>query len=101
MNIQSITIIADFLMRYFFFSASDLRGDGIPIRWSAIESILQDCYDAKSDIWMFGHVINEIFTYGCEPFTDHYSLTTDDIIAGVLTIFWYPIYLKIRSTMLQ
>ncbi|XP_062584489.1 uncharacterized protein LOC134246178 [Saccostrea cucullata] len=64
---------------------TDMQGDGIPIRWSAVESILLDCYDARSDIWMFGHVIHELFTYGCEPFTDHYSSTTDDIISGVLS----------------
>ncbi|XP_061188790.1 uncharacterized protein LOC133196963 [Saccostrea echinata] len=63
----------------------DMQGDGIPIRWSAVESILLNCYDARSDIWMFGHVIHELFTYGCEPFTDQYSSTTDDIISGVLS----------------
>lgn len=69
-----------------------MHGDGIPIRWSAVESILQDNYDVRSDIWMFGHLIHEMFTYGCEPFTDQYSSTTDDIISGVLNI---PSKLKI------
>ncbi|XP_061188789.1 uncharacterized protein LOC133196962 [Saccostrea echinata] len=64
---------------------ADMQGDGFPIRWSAVESILLNCYDARSDIWMFGHVIHELFTYGCEPFTDQYSSTTDDIISGVLS----------------
>ena len=61
------------------------------MRWSAVESILQDLYDAKTDIWMFGHVIHELFTYGCEPFTDQYSVNTDDIISGVIVIISFAV----------
>ena len=61
------------------------------MRWSAVESILQDLFDAKTDIWMFGHVIHELFTYGCEPFTDQYSVNTDDIISGVIVIISFAV----------
>ena len=73
------------------FHFPDLRGDGLPVRWSAVESILQDLYDAKTDIWMFGHVIHELFTYGCEPYTDQYSVNTDDIISGVIVIISFAV----------
>jgi hypothetical protein len=34
---------------------------------------------------MFGHVIHAVHTYGCEPYTELYSETTDDIIAKVVS----------------
>ena len=40
---------------------------------------------------MFGHVIHELFTYGCEPFTDQYSVNTDDIISGVIVIISFAV----------
>ncbi|KAK3086739.1 hypothetical protein FSP39_022704 [Pinctada imbricata] len=56
----------------------------IPTRWSAPESFLQDKFDRMSDIWMFGHVIREVFTYGCQPYTEIYSEDTENIMVKVI-----------------
>lgn len=40
-----------------------------PIRWMAPESIGQQVYSKKSDVWMFGIVVYEIVSQ-CEPHTD-------------------------------
>jgi hypothetical protein len=40
-----------------------------PIRWMAPESIGQQIYSKKSDVWMFGMLIYEIVAQ-CEPYTD-------------------------------
>ncbi|XP_062596478.1 uncharacterized protein LOC134257922 [Saccostrea cucullata] len=64
---------------------SVISGDWIPIRWSAPESILHGKYDSKTDVWMFGHTIHEMFTYGCEPYTELYSENTEEVIIRVVT----------------
>ncbi|KAK3085618.1 hypothetical protein FSP39_006154 [Pinctada imbricata] len=61
----------------------DLNSTQIPTRWSAPESFLQDRFDTYSDIWMLGHAIREIFTCGCQPYTEMYSEDTGDIMAKV------------------
>lgn len=63
----------------------DIYGENIPTRWSAPESLWDGKFDSYSDVWMFGHVIYAIFTHGCEPYTELYSETTDDIMARVLS----------------
>ncbi|XP_062571924.1 uncharacterized protein LOC134233858 [Saccostrea cucullata] len=64
---------------------ADFHGENIPTRWSAPESLWEDKYDVYTDIWMIGHVIHSLFTYGCEPYTELYSETTDDIMAKVVS----------------
>ncbi|XP_070547709.1 fibroblast growth factor receptor 3-like [Ptychodera flava] len=36
----------------------------LPVRWMALESILECVYTAKSDVWSFGIVLWEIFNFG-------------------------------------
>ncbi|XP_062572025.1 uncharacterized protein LOC134233952 [Saccostrea cucullata] len=64
---------------------ADIHGENIPTRWSAPESLWEDKYDVFTDIWMIGHLIHSLFTYGCEPYTELYSETTDDIMAKVVS----------------
>ncbi|GFO40921.1 tyrosine-protein kinase [Plakobranchus ocellatus] len=40
----------------------------IPTRWSAPESLKYNKYSAKSDVWMFGHLMYEVLTHGCSPY---------------------------------
>jgi serine/threonine protein kinase len=40
-----------------------------PIRWMSPESIGQQVYSKKSDVWMFGIVVYEIVSQ-CEPHTN-------------------------------
>ena len=59
--------IADFgLARSNNFVAAD--NDVMPIKWTAVESLLRHEYSTKSDIWSFGILMWEIFSLGEIPY---------------------------------
>ncbi|XP_069112871.1 uncharacterized protein [Argopecten irradians] len=62
----------------------DIECDFIPTRWSAPESLLDDQYDARSDTWMVGLLIYEIFTHGFHPFRNDYATKIDDTMENVV-----------------
>ncbi|XP_065897512.1 uncharacterized protein [Dysidea avara] len=53
----------------------------LPIRWMAIEAILERKYSVQSDVWSFGIVIWEIFTFGGYPYP---SLTNIEVVDAIL-----------------
>eukprot|EP00731_Ephydatia_muelleri_P021008 Em0013g735a len=42
----------------------------IPVKWTAPEALEEHLYTCKSDIWSYGVVLWEIFTYGHSPYPD-------------------------------
>ncbi|KFO91063.1 hypothetical protein N320_10183, partial [Buceros rhinoceros silvestris] len=51
-------------------------GTMLPIRWMPPESILYHKFTTESDIWSFGVVLWEIFTYGKQPW---YQLSNTEV----------------------
>ncbi|RWS06380.1 BDNF/NT-3 growth factors receptor-like protein, partial [Dinothrombium tinctorium] len=49
----------------------------LPVRWMSPESILYRKFTTESDIWSFGVVLWEIFSYGKQPF---YELSNHEVI---------------------
>lgn len=50
----------------------------LPIRWMPPESIMYRKFTTESDIWSFGVVLWEIFTYGKQPW---YQLSNSEVWA--------------------
>ncbi|XP_072916044.1 high affinity nerve growth factor receptor-like [Hemitrygon akajei] len=72
--------IGDFGMSRDIYSTDYYRVGGctmLPIRWMPPESIMYRKFTAESDIWSFGVVLWEIFTYGKQPW---YQLSNTEAI---------------------
>ena len=40
----------------------------LPVRWMAPESVLYGKFTAETDIWAFGILLWEVFTFGQQPY---------------------------------
>lgn len=51
----------------------------IPLRWLPSESVFEDDFSTKSDVWAFGVLMWEVFSYGELP---HSKLSDDEMLEG-------------------
>jgi receptor tyrosine kinase-like orphan receptor 1 len=49
----------------------------LPVRWMSIESLLSGIYSEMSDVWSFGVLLWEMFSYGIQPY---YGQTNPEVI---------------------
>ncbi|XP_029926803.1 inactive tyrosine-protein kinase 7 [Myripristis murdjan] len=54
----------------------------IPLRWLPAESIFEDDFSTKSDVWAFGVLMWEVFSLGEMPYT---KLNDDEVLEGLQT----------------
>ncbi|XP_029030782.1 inactive tyrosine-protein kinase 7 [Betta splendens] len=54
----------------------------IPLRWLPAESVFEDDFSTKSDVWAFGVLMWEVFSYGEMPYT---KLNDDEALEGLKT----------------
>ncbi|XP_028678490.2 NT-3 growth factor receptor [Erpetoichthys calabaricus] len=72
--------IGDFGMSRDIYSTDYYRVGGhtmLPIRWMPPESIMYRKFTTESDVWSFGVILWEIFTYGKQPF---FQLANNEVI---------------------
>ncbi|VDP08099.1 unnamed protein product, partial [Schistosoma margrebowiei] len=58
---------------------SDKRGQ-IPIKWTAPEALRTGRYTIKCDVWSYGVLLWEIFTFGDVPYRNWSNQQTRDMI---------------------
>lgn len=56
----------------------------LPVRWMPPESLLYRTFTVESDVWSFGVVLWEIFTYGRQPW---YELSNHEVCKNVIVDF--------------
>ena len=76
MNDSSVKL-SDFGLSSFLDGPSDDVSVKLPVRWCAIEVINSQPYTTKSDVWSFGILSYEIFSYGAIPYS---KLTEMEVI---------------------
>uniref|UniRef100_A0AAZ3S4Y2 Protein tyrosine kinase 7 (inactive) n=1 Tax=Oncorhynchus tshawytscha TaxID=74940 RepID=A0AAZ3S4Y2_ONCTS len=52
----------------------------IPLRWLPAESVFEDDFSTKSDVWAFGVLMWEVFSHGELPYT---KLSDDEVLEGL------------------
>lgn len=63
----------------------------IPLRWLPSESVFEDDFSTKSDVWAFGVLMWEVFSHGELP---HAKLSDDETLEGQCdtTLFFFCLF---------
>ncbi|KAL5022335.1 hypothetical protein ScPMuIL_001490 [Solemya velum] len=56
------------------------ENDAIPIRWMPLEAILYNKFTVESDVWSFGIVLWEIFSFALQPY---YGMTHEEVVTFI------------------
>ena len=58
-----------------------------PIKWTAPEALLHNCFTIKSDVWSFGILLYELITYGHVPYP---GMTNPQVLEAVVKGYRMP-----------
>uniref|UniRef100_A0A3Q0SLT8 Receptor protein-tyrosine kinase n=1 Tax=Amphilophus citrinellus TaxID=61819 RepID=A0A3Q0SLT8_AMPCI len=74
LQLSNVLIRLDLLLLWLFYTPT------VPIKWMALESILNRTYTHQSDVWSYGVTVWELMTFGTKP----YDGIPASEIAGIL-----------------
>lgn len=80
LNDDMVVKIADFGLSQKIYTSDYYKGDehdAIPIRWMPLEAILYNRYTVESDVWAYGVVLWEIFSFALQPY---YGMTHEEVV---------------------
>lgn len=83
-NENMIVKIADFGLSQKIHSNNYYKGndeDAMPIRWMPIESIMFNKFTIESDVWAFGIVLWEIFSFALQPY---YGMNHEEVVTFIM-----------------
>ena len=66
LKIADFGLARDLVNRDYYLKSKDERR--LPIRWMAPEALFRTKYTCQSDVWSFGIVLWELFTFGGDPY---------------------------------
>ena len=66
MKIADFGLARDLVNRDYYLKSKDERR--LPIRWMAPEALFKTKYTCQSDVWSFGIVLWELFSFGMDPY---------------------------------
>lgn len=61
----------------------------IPVKWTAPEAAVYQTYSLKADVWSYGILLYEVFTYGQCPYEGRRSLEVMATQLPVNSYFWW------------
>ena len=80
--------IADFGMSRNLYSKDYYRTQGetsLPVRWMPPEALVYGKFSTKTDVWAFGVVVWEVFSFGLQPYWGHTNEAVMDMVRkGIL-----------------
>ncbi|XP_019727270.1 megakaryocyte-associated tyrosine-protein kinase isoform X2 [Hippocampus comes] len=65
---DDVAKVSDFGLTRAASRVSDDQRAKLPVRWSAPEALTKEKYSTKSDVWSYGILLWEIFSYGRQPY---------------------------------
>lgn len=86
---NNVAKIADFgLARAIIDDMYEMKNDTkFPIKWTAPEAIMHHKFTVKTDVWSFGILLYEIFTYGGVPYA---GISPEKVVEMVLSGYKMP-----------
>ena len=73
-------------------SISDDLSKGVSVSCMAPETLKENVFGVKTDVWTMGSFLYRIFTHGSMPFEDHIYMSTDILKQRVLLSLWLKTY---------